>query len=748
MLGNWYVFGYEGFPEEDRRRFYSQRDDPCDSDEERGNNLWVSCDSRCVADRAPNEPVDSEDDDEEGEDDVEQQRIEFGTSNGVKRKRARDNDLDQIQGRAASKRGRRRRPRRGPPVSERVVNMGLLSETIVPLFGHSIARLTFDFSSSPIEGHHHGDGHARNEMREYVVLVGGADLVLRRPTSTIALFEKHSVHNLAEGADRLSVGWRRQVIEEHDHIQKATRTFTPRYAHCVGTIPGSRSDRVTLIDGSEACHVLVIGGVGSTSGTASAPLVGASTEFVLPIGSLFLTEPVLLTFHMNRKKRRAHDDDERCVLDQSEAGTILRLPSCRNLDCINAPSPRAYASLCPWTKFISVGGEIVTHTNRFAYFGGTNDGRRPLTVQEGGGLQLLVVDVMERVLECTTIPTCGLAPTTRFGHSATCANDSMYVYGGIDTSGQTQNSLHVLDYTTCVWREAYIPSAASVPSRAFHTALWSPWSRSIVFAGGESHRGVVVPTTWEYCTISDRWQQVSFPLLARSSRDGEAEYDATHTRSASRESSSGRVGPTTRAGWTSGRNDDDVDLDDSTSASVASPMSHAPSSSLSSSLHHHQTFAFNGKETVYALHQRLLPPCQQQRGLRAEGDDVDLLLSTEQLHYSSLIHGSQAAGVTCSDGMYITGGTCAPLVMTLSRVGPAADSGSLKYFAAMYAQKFHALLPSSCAPCVMMDDNDPASSAAEAEMLHDASVMAKQQQAREWLQQCRHAAEFRRHNNL
>ena len=67
MLGNWYVFGYEGFPEEDRRRFYSQRDDPCDSDEERGNNLWVSCDSRCVANRAPNEQVDSEEDDEEGE---------------------------------------------------------------------------------------------------------------------------------------------------------------------------------------------------------------------------------------------------------------------------------------------------------------------------------------------------------------------------------------------------------------------------------------------------------------------------------------------------------------------------------------------------------------------------------------------------------------------------------------------------------------------------------------------------------
>jgi hypothetical protein len=516
---------------------------------------------------------------------------------------------------------------------------------------------------------------------------------------------------------------------------------------------------------------------------------------LIPTTTLFLNDPVLLTF----SHRRHPVDDEG---GNAEGGRLVLLSGCKNLACTNGATPRAYASLCPWTKFISGGGHIVTYANRFAYFGGTATGKRPLEPEEGGMLQLLIVDVLEGAVDCTTIQTIGVPPSTRFGHTATCVNQcAMFIFGGIDATGRRQQSLHILDYLTCVWREAYIPSSALVPAWAFHCAAWVPWSQSLVFAAGTAatygdrsvksrRRQLQSGSTWEYHVPSDTWTCVSFPLLKRTDRDTEMEFADSHralsensistsshtvcigmptqvsegesnnmalpearsvsSANAKASERSGSSAPTSPTWWPPGM----------TSASLVSPTAAGPLPAAP---------RFDAKEVVAALYTTTLPPCQQQETLSVSAavkkgfkklSPSQEPQQPQELQYTALVHGSQAAAVVFDDGVYLVGGVAAPMVLTVSRIGPSQKAaGSLKLLAAMWVLQHHALLTAPAAQLFPARGSSDSSARSSSGLLHKRIPLSYEavlgddqrhlsairlQQAREWLQQWRHAADGRR----
>jgi hypothetical protein len=108
-----------------------------------------------------------------------------------------------------------------------------------------------------------------------------------------------------------------------------------------------------------------------------------------------------------------------------------------------------------------------TATRTFAYIGGTENGRDPLAFLE---LEMFRVHLETWSWSCSPVTTYGAKPTPRFGHSANMVSEDhcLLMFGGLGVGHVYLNDLHVLDVRTRVWREVFLPLGLEVPRRAFH----------------------------------------------------------------------------------------------------------------------------------------------------------------------------------------------------------------------------------------------------------------------------------------
>ncbi|KAG5500546.1 hypothetical protein JKF63_03640 [Porcisia hertigi] len=128
-------------------------------------------------------------------------------------------------------------------------------------------------------------------------------------------------------------------------------------------------------------------------------------------------------------------------------------------------SPRAFATLNSWPD---TNGEALA-LRSFAYIGGTDNGRDPLPYLE---VELFQLNLDTWVWSTFPIATYGARPPPRFGHSVTMAQGDgcLLMFGGVGAGRTYLNDLHILDLNTRVWREVFIPFGVNVPRRAFFTA--------------------------------------------------------------------------------------------------------------------------------------------------------------------------------------------------------------------------------------------------------------------------------------
>ncbi|KPI87867.1 hypothetical protein ABL78_3024 [Leptomonas seymouri] len=126
-------------------------------------------------------------------------------------------------------------------------------------------------------------------------------------------------------------------------------------------------------------------------------------------------------------------------------------------------APRAFATLTPWADQSAEAAAV----RSFAYIGGTENGGDPLAFVE---LEVFQLHLETWTWSCSPVTTYGARPAPRFGHSANMADEGRYLlmFGGVGEGHVYLNDLHVLDVRTRVWREVFFPFGLDVPRRAFH----------------------------------------------------------------------------------------------------------------------------------------------------------------------------------------------------------------------------------------------------------------------------------------
>lgn len=545
-LGSWFEFGYEGFPEEDKQQFYSQRDDPCDSDEERSHNpSRYGADSRCFSKprrirrrfiHRGRRLVDGDDGKEEF-DVVHESCDDTSTSDED------DNDEwwaehDAVEEAPGGRKRCREKPIGSgecstsvaiPNVDDRVVQL-TLSEggeqfgfgcSAVVMRPSSASHVTAaDNNQSPIEARSAPAGEGDLTM---IAVHGGIPLRQqpRNPTRNTKLFKVVSTTDSVDMShlpiaehrcDAVLCNARALIKKFPPSFRRWTRgcTCPERFGHCTVAIKpdclpfsaASLLDELLTADADVANYsvpvtVTLSVAMSLTIGGCTAGDIPATLHDMRPTPGFELSDPhVALFIHWTE------NDAYPTSRQASRSGTFLCWKPVAISSAENVPTPRAFASLCRLPPKFGDGSE-------FLYYGGTDDCCTPsmaCTV-----LQRLVLDAQELTCVCEDIETLGVAPEPRFGHTMTLVREEYLVHGGLGFGKRHLNDTFVLDAHTFVWREVFVPSPMVVPPRAFHVAL--PDSGSVIFLGGEGASGAPVRSTWEVYPKTCVAKQVAFPLL-------------------------------------------------------------------------------------------------------------------------------------------------------------------------------------------------------------------------------------------
>ncbi|KEG13072.1 hypothetical protein DQ04_01231070 [Trypanosoma grayi] len=474
-MQGWYQFGYDGFPSgEARRQFYRQRDDPCDSEEEReaydGNDRPVYYYPMHESEEASS---------------VERDDVE---------------ELSSL-----------------PPASPSPLHVsawetcpGRCGSAIVPLCKHNCCCENDNTNNSETEGD------------VYYLLHGGAVVVAGQVTNSSEVLRVKAYVNRVAVHDSLSAvaldaslaaairftGEDPFVAAELDGMADIAITPPRRFGHAAVAIPISEAAAAAMLspENRTTCELhfsLIIGGAFSDQ-------VPKNLHDVRIRGSV-MCEPWLcitvLRRHENTKVKGIA-----CSAAHSAPGSRTELTAAHwTLHCPLtglAPftaTPRVFATLTAWPIV-----ERETITASYAYLGGSMNGWDPLPLF---GLWLLHVDVTNWKVSITLLETLGEEPPPRFGHSAVVVeSEELYVFGGIGARRTYLNDLVVLNCATRVWREVFVPSVFSMPPRAFHSSLLLPHFTAILIIGGEAG-GCHEPSVWIYSVDRGNWRLMTFPLL-------------------------------------------------------------------------------------------------------------------------------------------------------------------------------------------------------------------------------------------
>ncbi|RNF01403.1 hypothetical protein TraAM80_07054 [Trypanosoma rangeli] len=462
-MEGWYQFGYDGFPSgEVRRRFYCQRDDPCDSEEEQ--EVYNDNDRPVYY-----YPMHESEEASSMEDEVEELPL--------------------------------------PPT----IPFSLRPSVWDSYPGHcgSASVVLRAASGGETEG---GDA--------YFFLHGGILAVTGRVVNTSAVLRVESRVDCVPGNEAVSVvpldaSLAKAICftgEEPFAAASATSmtgeivtenvTVPPRrFGHCAVVIPSSRAVDILLPNYRANCEVhltFVIGG-------AFADHVPKMLHDVR-IRGLVMCEPWLCVTVLRRGEPSGR-------LSASSAHALTPISPVAQWT-LHSPltglppfiaTPRVFATLTPWPMT-----EKDSNLVSYAYLGGSLNGWDPLPLF---GLWLLHVDTKQWVLSSSLLETFGEEPPSRFGHSAVIVHtEELYVFGGIGLQREYLNDLVVLNCRTRVWREVFVPSAVTIPSRAFHSCLLLPYRSALVIVGGEAV-GRHESSVWSYNVDCGNWCRMTFPLL-------------------------------------------------------------------------------------------------------------------------------------------------------------------------------------------------------------------------------------------
>ncbi|RNF16301.1 uncharacterized protein Tco025E_05227 [Trypanosoma conorhini] len=468
-MDGWYQFGYDGFPSgEVRRRFYRQRDDPCDSEEEQevynGNDRPIYY-----------YPMHESEEASSVEDELEElplpPTIPFPLRLAA---------WDSYPGRCGST----------PVVLKAASGAEAKGDVYFFLHGGILAATGRVINTSEV---------LRVESR--VDRVAGNEAVSVVPLDT----------SLAEaicstGEDPFSATPTSDTTAATTMLEIAPGSATNpprRFGHCAVAIPNSSAVDMLLPNYRASCEVhltFIIGG-------AFAEHVPKTLHDARIRGSVMCEPWLCVTVLRGGETARS--------LNASSAHAPAPLPSVAQWT-LHRPlaglppfiaTPRVFATLTPWPIL-----EKEANVISYAYLGGSVNGWDPVPLF---GLWLLHVDTQQWVFSTSLLETFGEEPPSRFGHSAVIVHsEELYVFGGIGLRREYLCDLVVLNCRTRVWREVFVPSAVAMPSRAFHSCVLLPPRSTLVILGGEA-AGRHEASVWNYNIDCGKWCRMTFPLLDR-----------------------------------------------------------------------------------------------------------------------------------------------------------------------------------------------------------------------------------------
>lgn len=442
MSGSWFEFGYyyDTITPGRRKRFFSQRDDPCDSEEEKDYD-----------DEANDRPVYY----------YPLRESEKGSSNGSE-EGYQFSDSDTEDDSDAFQRWLRRRwnvegaMRMCPATAQYGV-----SADIPSLYGATTVSLPQDPSinvwygglpsSSPalsVPGHH-------TFVTRTVIKAAPS---LTTATATVPLLERvmydESLGQKLEWSalhPTLVEGLANDVTVQHT-----------RFGHCCCSLSLSninealsqrcdvRFDRemVPLVPPCISAHAcLVVGGAEVPCQRRSMPMTSLRTTEDLKT----LYSPLIcLTLLSKREPPTFWCKDFPLLVSGSFC------PS----QCLT----RVHATLTPWPV------QPARHHLEFAYLGGSLNGRNPAAF----ALTKLDVETTQWMCTMTSVKTVGIEPSPRYGHTTTVVDSSLLVFGGLGHNGHCLHDLFELNTEALIWREIATPISLAIPPRAFHCAILVP----------------------------------------------------------------------------------------------------------------------------------------------------------------------------------------------------------------------------------------------------------------------------------
>ncbi|CUG36788.1 Hypothetical protein, putative [Bodo saltans] len=482
MLGSWYVHGYEGATRAERRKFYSQRDDPCESDHETDQQL--SCFRRRKRLRkvrrrgnsalGNDARVDDEDDDKDAYDLVETSCSSSNKSDGdmwgfedqlphddISDAEHHECDNDEEGGSSSLWKSHHR----GPKVDHRFVHCIPKLTGVPALVGASSAVLFEENRCAPTAVLLHGglplptikpDSRRTSSSipsnRSYF-LIRSADqkgwiatpvvaptqvVLLHHPQHSLSGHHTNSNHNTQMVVDMIPP-------QSLKRWTRRTMDAPHRFGHCTATLPTSSIPvhNATMLEQWNAllpsCSEGEVGpdmtkgeGPFDSLDVSMTVTLGGCGEGVVPtvansraarhqqLEGCMLTEPIL-QLHMRLRR----EVDGCCVLWSS---SVRLMPEVSE----GHMTPRAFFSINPYGPHHRYsngssppsldGGVVVARvpsSAAFLVFGGTEDGTTPLDDGGSGGVLLLSIDTTERTFSLEPFSTLGAPPHPRFGHTMT-----------------------------------------------------------------------------------------------------------------------------------------------------------------------------------------------------------------------------------------------------------------------------------------------------------------------------------------
>ncbi|KAK7197988.1 Kelch motif/Galactose oxidase, central domain containing protein [Novymonas esmeraldas] len=498
-MRSWYEFGYDGFPSgEQRRRFYRQRDDPCDSEEERDHDdetndrpvFYYPLRASEEGSRSSNPATSSSPSatDESGEEESSAcggaQCVRVGAALSSRRSRGAH---------SAS---------HGEPPLRCLVHSTLYEDTPA-WYGSSTVTLASISSAGEVFTLQYGGVACASPAAV------SNQLSVWRWSSPLAATTASTPLNEAVGGVRCE-----RVVDDASLLSRlrwgavhpalrlghtAGLRAPPRIGHCAVPLasldpsvllyflsdrgrvtpaaaaasqPGAGvrrrekpavDDRPALLAGDDvrldvsfvlggASHLVDLSnsGAGSWPVGDGSPFRGSSMDRIAIPPPHVLSHPALCLTLIARAAPQPRQHTLHFPLDGLAMSSLL---------------PRAFATLTPWPD-----ADVEASACRsFAYIGGTENGRDPISYLE---VELFHVHLDTWMWRSNPIATYGAKPSPRFGHAVAMAEEDacLLMFGGIGAGHAYLSDLHVLDLRTRVWREVFVPFGVAMPRRAFFTA--------------------------------------------------------------------------------------------------------------------------------------------------------------------------------------------------------------------------------------------------------------------------------------